>query len=246
MPRRQRIVIPDIPLHIVQRGNNRQAVFFSDEDYRVYLDTLGEAAAEHGCDIHAYVLMTNHVHILLTPRNKEAPARLMQALGRKYVRYINKMYRRTGTLWEGRYKSAMVDSENYLLACSRYIELNPQRANMVVLPGEYKWSSYRCNAEGERNELVTPHNAYLWLDDSDERRQAAYQDLFKYHLDDLVLSNIRKGTNNGTYIGNDRFRDEIEAMAERRLEVYEHGGDRKSKRFFGVNERLEQVCYQVF
>ena len=234
--RRQRIVIPGQALHIVQRGNNRQAVFFADEDYRLYLDTMMEAAEKYGCCIHAYVLMTNHVHFLLTPDDEEGPARVMQALGRRYVRYVNRVYQRSGTLWEGRYKSAIVDSERYLLTCSRYIELNPQRANMVASPELYKWSSYRCNALGELDHLVSPHEVYQRLGRSHEERLSAYRSLFKVHLDRLDIDRIRLGTSNGTFIGNDRFLKEIEKMARKRIECLPHGGDRKSDQF--TNEQM--------
>lgn len=135
MPRRPRILLPDHPLHIVQRGINREPCFFAEEDYQCYLHWLEEAARDCGCAIHAYVLMTNHVHLLLTPTVSGAPVRLMQSLGRRYVQYVNRQYRRTGSLWEGRYKSSVVQEEAYLLACMRYIELNPVRAAMVVDPG---------------------------------------------------------------------------------------------------------------
>lgn len=231
MARLPRIVVPGQAMHIIQRGNNRQAVFFCDGDYLIYLDTLKQAAAAHGCAIHAYVLMTNHVHLLLTPERTEGPAWLMQAVGRRYVRHVNGGYRRTGTLWEGRYKSALIDSERYLLTCSRYIELNPVRAGMVDRPEDYRWSSYRCNATGRRDEVTQPHPLYNRLGVDAEMRQAAYRALFAGHIDDAVLTSIRQGTEAGEVIGNDRFRDEIAAMVKRRVRHYPHGGDRKSERF---------------
>jgi putative transposase len=235
MARLPRIVVPGQALHIIQRGNNRQAVFFGDGDYRVYLDTLQHAATTRGCAIHAYVLMTNHVHLLLTPERTEGPSRLMQAVGRRYVRHVNGGYRRTGTLWEGRYKSALIDSERYLLICSRYIELNPVRAGMVDRPDDYRWSSYRCNATGRRDEVTQPHPLYSRLGGDAEQRQASYRALFAGHLDEAVLTSIRQGTEAGEVIGNDRFRDEIAAMAKRRVRHYPHGGDRKSERFRNGN-----------
>ena len=164
MPRRPRILLADHPLHIVQRGINREPCFFADEDYQCYLHWLEEAARDCGCAIHAYVLMTNHVHLLLTPAVSGAPVRLMQSLGRRYVQYANRQYRRSGSLWEGRYKSSVVQAENYLLACMRYIELNPVRAAMVIDPGDYRWSSYRANGLGQPDARVTPHALYLGLD----------------------------------------------------------------------------------
>ena len=160
MPRRPRILLPDHPLHIVQRGINREPCFFAEEDYRCYLHWLEEAACDCHCAIHAYVLMTNHVHLLLTPTTPGAPARPMQSLGRRYVQYANRQYRRTGSLWEGRYKSSVVQAEAYLLACMRYIELNPVRAAMVIDPGGYRWTSYRANGLAQLDIRLTPHPLY--------------------------------------------------------------------------------------
>src|SRR5574337_70831 len=158
MPRQRRLDLPGVPQHIIQRGNNRQPCFLREQDYRCYLSQLDEAAQAQGCRLHAYVLMTNHVHLLMTPEVVGAVARTMQCLGRRYVGYFNATYRRSGTLWEGRYKSCLVDSERYLLTCYRYIELNPVRAAMVETPGDYAWSSYRANAQGRQDRLVYPHD----------------------------------------------------------------------------------------
>jgi len=149
MPRRARIALPNVPVHLIQRGNNRQPCFFADEDYRRYLDWLTEYAGKTGCRIHSYVLMTNHVHLLISADRADAGGALMKLLGQRYVQYVNRVYRRSGTLWEGRFRSCLVQAEDYLLGCQRYIELNPVRANMVAHPAEYRWSSYRANAQGE-------------------------------------------------------------------------------------------------
>jgi putative transposase len=141
MPRKRRFFLPDIPVHVVQRGNNRQAVFFDDNDYRVYLDWLADAASQHGCLVHAYVLMTNHIHLLMTPATDQSISAALQALGRRFVPYINHSYQRTGTLWEGRFKASPVQNEDYLLTCYRYIELNPVRAGMVENPADYACSA---------------------------------------------------------------------------------------------------------
>jgi putative transposase len=154
MARLGRYFLPDQPLHVIQRGNNRQPIFFCQDDYRRLHAWLGEAAAAHDCAVHAYVLMTNHLHLLVTPGNQSSLPRTMQALGRRYVRYVNATSRRSGTLWEGRYRAAPIDSEAYFLACCRYIELNPVRAGMVVDPGDYAWSSYRAHALGAADLLV--------------------------------------------------------------------------------------------
>lgn len=147
MPRMKRLDLPGMAQHVIQRGNDRQACFFQETDYLRYLQDLHEAALHQACSIHAYVLMTNHVHLLVTPRTEGGVSRMMQALGRRYVRYVNDSSGRTGTLWEGRYKASLVDDERYVLACYRYIELNPVRAGMVAAPDEYRWSSHAANAQ---------------------------------------------------------------------------------------------------
>src|ERR1700729_3005315 len=163
MARRPRLDLPCLPLHVIQRGNNRLPCFFQDDDFSTYREALQQTSKAEGVAIHAYVLMTNHVHLLMTCEAQGAVSRMMQALGRRYVRYVNAMYRRTGTLWEGRFKSCLVDSECYLLTCYRYIELNPLRAAMVETPESYLWSSYHANARGAHDPLVDPHPEYLAL-----------------------------------------------------------------------------------
>jgi putative transposase len=194
----------------VQRGNNRQAVVYDDNDYRVYLDWLGEAAAAHGCAIHAYVLMTNHIHLLMTPADVHGISATLQAIGRRFVPYINHCYGRTGTLWEGRFRASTVEEERYLLVCYRYIELNPERAGIVDLPADYPWSSYRVNALGEPSPLVSPHPAYLALGADGSERQAAYRELFTAHIGPEMLGDVRACLQSGTPLGNDRFRLQIE------------------------------------
>jgi putative transposase len=210
MPRKRRFFLPGVPAHVLQRGNNRQAVFFHDNDYRVYLDWLGTAAKEHDCAIHAYVLMTNHIHLLMTPREGEAISATLQAVGRRFVPYINHCYGRTGTLWEGRFKASAVQEEGYLLACSRYIELNPVRAGMVERPEDYPWSSYRANALGAGDPLITPHPLYLASGIDACARQAAYRSLFQTYLDPDFMRNVRACLQTGTPLGTDRFRAQIE------------------------------------
>lgn len=209
MPRCPRILLPDYPLHIVQRGINREPCFFAEEDYQCYLHWLEEAARNCRCAIHAYVLMTNHVHLLLTPAVSGAPARLMQSLGRRYVQYINRTYRRTGSLWEGRYKSSVVQEESYLLACMRYIELNPVRAAMVADPGGYRWSSYQANGLGQPDARLTPHPLYLGLDVEATRRCHAYRALFRPQLDADAASDVRHALQLGMPLGSDRFAETI-------------------------------------
>jgi putative transposase len=178
MPRRLRSILPGHTLHLIQRGNNRSASFLDDEDREHYLAALLHASERARCAIHAYVLMPNHSHLLVTADDALAPARMMQSLGSKYVRYFNKRHGRTGTLWEGRYRSSLIDSERYFLQCSRYIETNPVRAGMVHEPGAYRWSSFRSNAEGEPDVLVRRHPVYLALGRWSSVRREAYRALF--------------------------------------------------------------------
>jgi putative transposase len=223
MPRRPRLNLATVPLHIIQRGNNRQACFFGEEDYRFYLYWLKKGAEKYGCDIHAYVLMTNHVHLLLTPQGKTSASGLMQSLGRRYVQYVNRIYKRSGTLWEGRFKASLVNAEEYLLLCQRYIELNPVRAGMVRDPGAYPWSSYRGHGLGERNELIHDHELYLALGTRPEERQRAYRELFRAQMDEEATAAIREATNKELILGNERFRQEIEESLGRRIAPRKRG-----------------------
>lgn len=217
MPRRARLSIAGVPWHIIQRGNNRSACFYSNEDYFRYLDTLAEQANKFGCLVHAYVLMTNHVHLLLTPEREDSASLLMKNLGQRYVQYINRTYKRSGTLWEGRFRSCIAQSENYALACYRYIELNPVRANMVEHPGEYPWSSYLVNAEDKQSALITPHEEFLSLGKTEESRKQVYRDFFKTNIAAEVVEEIRNSTNGNYVLGNERFKDEVAAILERRV-----------------------------
>ena len=219
MPRRPRVHIANIPLHIVQRGHNRDACFFAEDDYLAYREWLGEALKASGCTLHAYVLMTNHVHLLITPPDSEAVSRLMISLGRRYVHYVNRTYRRTGTLWDSRYKSSLIQEENYLLLCQRYIELNPVRAAMVDDPSHYRWSSYRANGLGQRDDLLTPHQVYLDLDKNPATRLATYQALFLPELEEDSIDDIRLALNQGQPLGNSRFISSIEQATGQRREV---------------------------
>lgn len=203
--------------HIIQRGNNRHACFAREQDFSAYISWLKEYSKKYEVDIHAWVLMTNHVHILCTPQCANGVSNMMQSIGRQYVRYFNYTYKRSGTLWEGRYKSCLVEAENYLLHLYRYIELNPVRAGMVHTPSAYKWSSYQINGMGKASELCTPHALYLALDHSAKDRQLAYRALFNAHVDGALLAEIRNGTNKGLAIGKERFKKEIEALTGRRM-----------------------------
>jgi putative transposase len=223
MPRRPRINLPDHPQHIVQRGHNREACFFADEDYLFYLHWLREGMKKYGCVVHAYVLMTNHVHLLLTPQRPDAISRLMQSLNRRYAQYVNRVYRRSGSIWEGRFKASLIQAEEYLLTCYRYIELNPVRADMVCDPSEYRWSSYRWHGLGVSNELITDHPLYAALGTDEETRRSAYRALFRAHLDDDALTEIRNASNRGLPLGNERFREQMEIALGRRLGLQPKG-----------------------
>lgn len=219
MPRKSRFNLVGIPQHVIQRGNNREPCFFAEEDYRRYLDDLSESASKFHCRFHAYILMTNHVHLLVTPMMESGISQMMQALGRRYVYYVNKTYKRTGTLWEGRYKSSLIDSDHYLLTYMRYIELNPVRANMVNHPSEYKWSSYHANAQGSVDQLIEPHPLYLELDDDPVKRQEVYRELFRHHMDNDLLHEIRESLNHELVLGQSYFKDKIEEMTKRQTRL---------------------------
>lgn len=225
MPRRSRLHLDGIPLHIVQRGHNRGPCFFTDSDRECYLNWLGEALAESECALHAYVLMTNHVHLLLTPKRAEAVPRLVISLGRRYVQYVNRRYRRTGTLWDGRYRSSLVQEDTYLLACHRYIELNPVRASLVDDPAKYRWSSYRFNGLGHRDSRLTPHPLYEELGQGDEERQTAYRALFVEQFDHEI-GNIRLALNQGQAVGSARFHSKVEQLTGIRRQARPQGRPR--------------------
>ncbi|MCI5180667.1 MAG: transposase [Candidatus Electrothrix sp. AW3_4] len=227
MPRRPRIIVPGTPLHIIQRGNNRQACFFADEDYLFYLDWLKGYAKSAQCAVHAYVLMTNHVHLLLTPKKASSAGSLMKRLGQRYVQYVNRTYQRSGTLWEGRFRSCIIQEENYLFTCQKYIEMNPVRAGMVQHPGEYRWSSYSRNACGEKSDVVKPHFLYKELGETSIERQNAYQALFRHELDTAEIDKIRKNTNGGFSLGDNRFHAEISTMLGRRVTPGKAGRPKK-------------------
>ncbi len=226
MPRRSRTHLDGVPLHIVQRGHNREPCFFADADYLGYLHWLSEALKESGCALHAYALMTNHVHLLITPEKAVAVPVLLISLGRRYVQYINRRYRRTGTLWDSRYKSSLVQPEPYLLACQRYIELNPVRAAMVQDPAHYRWTSYRANGLGQPDSLLSPHPLYLALGRNGTDRQAAYRGLIRARLDQEAIADIRLALNQSQPLGNERFYARIEQMTGIRREPKPRGRPR--------------------
>ncbi len=229
MPRRPRIIVPNIPLHIIQRGNNRQSCFFEEEDYLFYLDSLKNCAKSSSCSVHAYVLMTNHIHILLTPGNSESAGTLMKHLGQRYTQYINRTYKRSGTLWEGRFRSSIVQQEKYLFSCQRYIELNPLRAGMAKHPGDYPWSSYHSNALGSSSALLSQHFLYQNLGQTDVERQEVYRKLLCHNLKQKELDAIRKAVNGNFALGNRQFEIETGEMLGRRVKPGKPGRPRKKK-----------------
>ncbi len=228
MPRRPRQCPPGYPIHVVQRGNNRQVCFASDADLKAYASWLHQAANEYSIDIHAWVFMTNHVHLLVTPHSPDSISRCMQYVGRYYVRFFNHRYRRTGTLFEGRFRSSIVQNQRYLLACQRYIELNPVRARMVEDPADYAWSSYRAHAFGMQPTMWQPHDEYLALGADPPARQYAYRQLIAQQLSGEMVTHIRDALNTGLVLGNDRFKEQVQELTGIRQHHLKRG--RKPKR----------------
>jgi putative transposase len=228
MPRPPRLELPGVAHHVIQRGNNRAACFFGDADRRFYLKCLAQSAARRGCVVHAYVLMTNHVHLLVTPSEAGAIGMMMQDLGRRYVRVINTIHARSGTLWEARFRCGMIDSENYLLTCQRYIELNPVRAGLVSEPGAYPWSSHSYYAAGVANNLITEHPVYLLLGLTARERSAAYLSLFTCSLEERVVARIREAINSDSAFGSEAFLDDAEAKLGRSVRLPTRGRPAKS------------------
>jgi putative transposase len=198
MPRRHRLFLPGFPQHVVQRGNNRQVIFRCDDDRVRYLDFLIVASDKHVCPVHCFVLMDNHVHFLMTPEDNESLARTMQSVDMRYAQFYNKKYKRTGGLWEGRYRASLVDTDNYLKSCFRYIELNPVRAKLCVSAAEYRWSSHLSLAYGLPDRLIVPHHVYLDLnlDDANDRR-ARYRSWFDMPASDAEFDPIRAAMKQG-------------------------------------------------
>ncbi|MCA2989941.1 MAG: transposase [Gemmatimonas sp.] len=192
MARIPRSVVPGVPAHHIQRGNNRQAIFIDDLDRRVYRELLIVGTQQFGCAVHAWVFMANHVHLLITPLRADGLGRLTQWMGAKYVRWFNQRHGRTGTLWEGRFRSSVITSARYFLTCSRYIDQNPVRAGLCTSPGQFPWSSYACLALGHPDTLVTEHAEYCSLGASAPLRRAAYRDLCDPQVDDATLTYVRQ------------------------------------------------------
>lgn len=227
MSRHRRPVFANVPLHIVQRGNNRNPCFFCKGDYQVYLGMMQDALAEFACTLHAYVLMPNHVHLLASPADTTAPASLMKRVGQRYVQYVNRRYQRFGTLWQGRYHSSLVDTERYFLACQRYIELNPVRAGIVMHPVDYEWSSYRVHAHGEQSEIVVPHDLYKEIGAEKHTREASYRALFSEALSQPLLDQVRQATLSNGIFGSAQFSEKFGVALGRHFSL-QPAGRRKS------------------
>ncbi len=240
MPRKPRMYLPETPCHVVQRGNNREACFFAEMDYVFYLECLNKALQDLHVALHAYVLMTNHVHLLMTPATHNGISKVMQSVGRRYVQYINTTYRRTGTLWEGRHKASLVQADQYLLTCYRYIELNPVAANMVSHPDAYPWSSYAHHALGKPNRLIRDHVLYEQLGQTATARHYAYRELFRHALDTKDIHAIRTSTRYETPLGNDRFKVQIETALGRKFKHTTRGRPRQDKRDQAVGRDEER------
>jgi putative transposase len=230
MARSPRITIPAYPHHIIQRGNNRAATFFTDDDYRYFLDCLRQAKVKCRCRIYAYVLMTNHFHLLVEPAEVGDLGRFMQSVGRRYVRYVNETYRRTGTLWEGRFKSAAVSRDEYLIACSRYIELNPVRASIVTHPKDYRWSSYQRRALGMSDRLLDEDPWYNGLGTTERDKQERYRQWMDEQISEREWDEIRQATQRGRLIGRETFQKQVEAMTGRHLVGEARGRPKKEDR----------------
>ena len=228
MARLPRVSISGVPQHVVQRGNNKQDCFFNAKDRGFYINKLHEACLTHDVKVHAFVLMTNHVHLLMTPYRNNGVSRVMQTLGRNYVRYVNTEYRRSGTLWEGRFKSSLVQTGEYLFAVYKYIELNPVRAGIVEHPKDYFWSSYHHNIGKREISVINAHPEYLALGDSPTQRAQCYQHLIESGLHTKTTKDISTCLNQAKIYGDSKFKEEISLNLKRKVQPLKHGGDRRS------------------
>lgn len=228
MPRPARLIVPGVAVHLIQRGNNRVACFRHDNDYLMYLAHLRQLAEKYECAVHAYCLMTNHVHLLITPNSPGACTGLMRDLVQRYVQYFNRRQERTGTLWEGRFRSCLTESALYVLGCYRYIELNPVRAGMVDHPTGYLWSSYAVNSGMRSDPLITPHPELLALGDTAETRHSAYRALFEQRLEPGLQKAIRDATNGGYPLASEAFKATVLLPSNCRIGPGEPGRPAKS------------------
>lgn len=217
MARLPRLVVPHQPHHLIQRGNDRQPIFRESEDYGVFLKWLREAARQYAVAIHAYVLMPNHIHLLITPADAQGMGKMMQWVGRFYVPWFNRKYGRTGTLWQGRFKATVIDSERYFMTCCRYIELNPVRAGIVADPEQYPWSSYAHHVGSKGDPFITGHPLYWALGNTPFDREAAYKALAEQALTDDEILALQEATEKGWALGSERFMASLERQVHRRV-----------------------------
>lgn len=227
MARLPRINIAHIPQHITQVGHNNLKCFFDDEDYEFYLESLKASSEQYEVDIHAYTLLPNATHIIATPHLNDSLPSMMQSLGRRYVQYINHRHQRSGTLWSGRYKSSVIDSEAYLLSCYRYIELKPMHHGYVDSPEQYKWSSFNHHTGRLKNDLITEHHLYNKLGKNWHERANQYNQQFLYEFDPHLLKYIAETIKLGQVLGGDKFKDKIEKIAEHRVRPLRRGRPKK-------------------
>ncbi len=239
MARLPRLVIPFQAHHVITLGVDRQAIFRCEEDYRTYLNWLGQAAKRFKVAIHAYVLMSNHVHLLLSPCDSEGLGRMMQWIGRFYVPWFNQKYARTGTLWQGRFKASVIDSETYFMACSRHIELNPVRAQLVSEPGEYGWSSYAHHIGSKNDPLITDHPLYWALGNTPFEREAAYQQLLQQTPSQAETEQLSQAALKGWPLGSERFKKNLEQRTARRVNPAKRGRPAKSTSKTGTEQKAE-------
>lgn len=225
MARALRCSIPGVAQHVIQRGNNRCATFSSPQDHRYYLACVRNGCLKFDCRVHAYVMMTNHIHLLVTPTTDDGVSKLLQHIGRKYVSYYNRVHERTGGLWEGRFKSSLIDSEEYLFTCMRYIELNPVRAGLVADPGGYAWSSFRANALGRGDPVVVPHELYLQMGSDPDTRRRNYVLMFEEQIPDRILERIRRAGMRGWALGGQRFLKQVHHAVVEKRRRSEKGSD---------------------
>lgn len=223
MARLPRLVIPNQPHHIIQTGNDSQAIFRDSDDYLVFINWLRDAARQFKVAIHAYVLMTNHIHLLASPADATGLSKMMQWIGRHYVPYFNQKYTRTGTLWQGRYKATVIDADRYLMTCCCYIELNPVRTGMVATPGEHAWSSYAHHAGIKSDPLVTDHPLYWALGNTPFEREAAYKRLVEHGVNEEDVRALTEATLKGWALGSEKFKLKLEKQTDRRVRQAKRG-----------------------
>jgi putative transposase len=228
MARLPRLTLPGLPHHVIQRGNNRQAIFDTSADYEFLLGLLDDSARKFGLAIHSYVLMTNHLHLLATPESEDSLPLTMQAVGRSYVRYFNRRQQRTGTLWEGRYRSTLIQTDRYFLACMAYIDLNPVRAGMVADPSDYPWSSHAHYIGRRSDKLVTPHALWWALGDTPFAREIRYAELVRAGIGQEQQQALTQATLQGWALGEAGFVSELQRHTERRVTKARAGRPRKS------------------